>query len=62
MFSIYITHQKEVLSGDLISNHLNRDELIANAIINLRKTPKPEPRYGDKNPNGVVVNFFYMWY
>lgn len=42
---------KSASGGDLISNHPNRENIIANAIENLRKAPKPEPRYGEKNPN-----------
>jgi hypothetical protein len=57
MFSNLYNTSKKLVGGDLISNHLNRDELIANAIINLRNA-KPEPRYGDKTLIGVVVKLF----
>jgi len=50
-FSNLYNISKSASGGDLISNHPNKDELIANAIKNLRNAPKPEPRYGDKNPN-----------
>ena len=42
---------KSASGGDLISNHPNRDFIIANAIENLKKAPKPDPRYGKDNPN-----------
>ena len=42
---------KSASGGDLISNHPNRDFIIANAIENLKKAPKPDPRYGKNNPN-----------
>lgn len=38
-------------SGDFITNHPNRLEIITQAITNLKNAPRPEPRFGEDNPN-----------
>ena len=42
---------KSATGGDLIYNHPNKDQIIKKASENLKKAPKPKPRFGKSNSN-----------